>query len=73
MSFRCKGVTHCEICGKVLKMDEIGICKECEKPHSFLKLKEKIHEILDENAFIRAYQLIIDEYFDAILNAEKER
>ena len=30
MSFRCEGVTHCMKCAKVLKMDEIGMCKECE-------------------------------------------
>lgn len=126
MSFRCKGVTHCEICGKILKMDEIGKCKEC-KPYMlstttrrygktvqqainlidqldkdvplnkiygiqrirkgcfvilkeeyislkcFVNLKEKIHNALDENGFSRAYQAIIDEYFNEILNAEKER
>lgn len=126
MSFTCKGVTHCEICGKVLKMDEIGKCKECE-PYmlgtttrrygktvqqainlidqldremplnktygiqrlsrsgfaiireecfpmkTMVELKDKINKALDENGFTRAYQLIIDEYFDTILKAEKER
>lgn len=33
MSFVCEGVTHCMKCAKVLKMDEIGMCKECEKPY----------------------------------------
>ena len=31
MSFVCEGVTHCMKCAKILKMDEIGMCKECKK------------------------------------------
>ena len=30
MSFVCEGVTHCSKCGKILKMNEYGMCKECE-------------------------------------------
>lgn len=31
------------------------------------QLKEKIHKELDINGITRAYQLIIDEYFDEVL------
>lgn len=47
--------------------------EECMPVKCFVDLKEKIHNALDENGFSRAYQLIIDEYFDEILKAEKER
>ena len=45
MSFVCEGVTHCMKCAKVLKMDEIGMCKECEKTHNLIELKSKLKKL----------------------------
>lgn len=35
------------------------------------EIKEKIHEILDANGITRGYQLIVDGYFDELLEKEE--
>lgn len=43
MSFVCKGVTHCKICGKILKIDEIGMCED-NRNILFEEIMESIKE-----------------------------
>ena len=33
---------------------------------AIIVLKERIHQLLDENAITRGYQIIVDDYFDEI-------
>lgn len=44
--------------------------KDKEWKDKIKKLKEKIHSELDTNGMTRAYQLIIDKYFDELLEGE---
>ena len=43
MSFVCEGATHCEICGKIIKMNEIGRCED-NRNILFEEIMESIKE-----------------------------